>query len=471
MKRICLKLLLVWLGLTGAYAFAQTSNLPARNVIWVVADGMGPELAGLLMQGARAGVLPAYAHKSTALEQLLQTGTQGVYFNHTQQTVVTDSAASATQMATGQWSLPGRIGIDFEGNSVPNLLELARQNGKAIGVISDTYVTDATPAGFTGHTLSRRDKYTIARQQLALAPEVLLGGGKKYFSTKENKNLLNAARKQGYQVVENKKALKNVKKGNVLGLFAPEAMPMAVEMHAHGNVPALSDMTRQALEILSQDPDGFILMVEAGKIDWAAHANDAGATLAELKALDDTLAVVYAYAQQHPDTLVYLNADHDTGLGAFAYRVLDKQQAAQKTEQGETLYEGHISYVSFEVYAKLDKQRQSLYRLAQELKKLPPEQLTASFVQQRLSQAAGYPVEITGVDNWQDVDGVLKQLNEQYGLKWATQTHSSAMLLGVAYGPYQELFRGVYHNTDILAKLKIALGWSEKEYDANARGR
>ena len=374
---------------------------------------------------------------------------------------MTDSAAAATQMATGAWSLPKKIGLDYRDKQVPTLLELARQKGKAIGIISDTYVTDATPAGFTAHVASRKERKEIARQQLTLAPEVILGGGKKYFSGEGAEDLLELARTQGYQVVETKKGLARVHQGKVLGLFAAKGMPMAVEMKAHPQVPALADMTQKALEILAQDPDGFVLMVEAGKIDWAAHANDAGATLAELKVLDKTLAVLRAFADKHPGTLLYVNADHDTGLGAFSYFHLNKQAASHKTEQGEVLYGDDTYYASFSTYALLQKQRLCLYTLEEELKTLPPEKLTPAFVKKRLEEALGYKIDISAFKNLQDVPGIFKQLNEQYGLVWATGTHSSSVLLGIAYGPGQELFKGVYHNTEILPKFKTALGWGE----------
>ena len=445
-----------------AFALEQTEPAPVRNVIWVIGDGMGPELMGFLMQGVRAGALADYPDKTCTLEQFINEGEQGFFFNHTHDTVVTDSAAAATQMATGQWSLPGRIGIDYQGKPAVTLLELAKQKGKSIGIISDTYVTDATPAGFTAHTDSRRNKMEIARQQIQLGVDVILGGGKQYFSTGENKDLLTAANEQGYRVVQDKKALTKVRTGKLLGLFADKALPMAVEMHAHPKVPTLALQTQKALEILSQNPEGFVLMVEAGRIDWAAHDNDAGSTLAELKVLDKTLAVVRDFIQTHPDTLVYINADHDTGLGAFTYQVLSKEQATHKTEQGEVLYDGKNFYGSFDTYALLEKQRQNLYTLENELKKMPPQKLTPQLLQKKLSHAVGYPLNITEFENLEDISGIFKQLNDKYSMVWATKTHSSSMLVGIAYGPYQELFKGVYHNTDILPKMKTALGWSEE---------
>ena len=435
---------------------------PVRNVIWLIGDGMGPELMGFFMQGVRQGHLSGYPDATSALEQFLQEGEQGLYFNHTQATVVTDSAASATQMATGALSLPERIGMDEKGQAVPTLLEMAQQKGKAIGIISDTYVTDATPAGFTAHTLSRKDKMEIARQQLALQADVILGGGRKYFTTGENKKLLDQARQQGYQVVHHKKGMSKVRSGKLLGLFAEQSLPMSVEMYAHAQVPSLAEMTQKAVALLEQNPNGFVLMVEAGKIDWAAHAQDAGAVLAEMKVLDKTLDFIHRYAKEHPDTLVYVNADHDTGMGAFAYQVLNAEQAARKTEEGEVLYDGDTYYGTFDTYALLEKQKRSFYYVAKELSQIPVEKRTAATLQKRLSAAAGYPLDITAFENLQDIPGLFKQLNDKYGISWATPNHSAAMLIGVAYGPYQELFKGVYHNTDILPKLKTALGWREE---------
>ncbi|MBR4355001.1 MAG: alkaline phosphatase [Elusimicrobiaceae bacterium] len=461
-RRIWVCLLVAGFLWMSGEALSVAAQGSVRNVIWVIGDGMGPELMGFFMQGAREGALKDYTHHTSALEELLNKGTQGFFFTNTYNTPVTDSAAAATQMATGHYSLPERIGVDFEGNAHPTFLETAQQYGKSIGIISDAYVTDATPAGFTAHVPSRRQKMQIARQQLDLGIDVILGGGKKYFSTGENKELLAQAHKQGYQVVQDKNALLSLKGGKILGLFAEQSLPMAVEMHEHPKVPQLAQLTQKALEVLEKNPDGFVLIIEAGKIDWAAHANDAGATLAELKVLDKTLSIVLAYAQAHPDTLVYVNADHDTGLGSFSYQVLNPSRAARKSAEGEVLYDGNTSYGSFNTYALLEKQRRSLYYVERELQKLPEQKRTAAIMQKRLRQALGYPVDITEFENIKDVPGIFKQLNEKYGISWGTPTHSAAPLIGVAYGPYQELFGGVYHNTDILMKFKTALGWKEE---------
>lgn len=430
-----------------------------KNLIWVIGDGMGPEAIGFFTQGVRYANLPDYPEKTSHLERMLNGGTWGMFFNNTYDTLVTDSAAAATQMATGKFSRPGVIGEDYNGVTAKTLLEMAREKGMSVGVVTDAYVTDATPAAFTAHTQNRRQKMDIARQMIAFGPEVIMGGGLKYFSTGENKKLLKQAKKKGYHIATDKKELSKIKSGKVLGLFAEQALPMTVEMYMQPQIPTLTEQTQKAVEILSQNPNGFILMVEAGKIDWAAHGNDAGAWFKEMQNLDTLLGYVLGYADKTPDTLVYLNADHDTGVGAFTYRHLGQQKVMEKTAQGEVLYDGDVDYASFKTYHQFLLQKRSLYNLKEELKKLPAATLTPAFLQGQLTAALGYPVDISGFKNPADLDGLFKQLDEERGIVWATPSHSSLPLLSVAYGEEADEFSGLYHNTEILPRMKAALGW------------
>ncbi len=430
-----------------------------RNVIWIIGDGMGPEAMGFFMQGVRYAGLEEYPEKVSNLEILMNNGEWGLFFNNTYDTLVTDSAASATQMATGKMSRPEFIGLDYNSQPAETLLELARKEGKAVGVITDTYVADATPAGFTAHAQNRNQKMEIARQIVDFAPEVVMGGGLKYFTTGENKKLLRQAKKKGYRVALDKKDMAAIKSGKILGLFAKESIPMSLELDQYPKIPTLTEQTQKAVELLSKNENGFVLIVEAGKIDWAGHANDAGAWFHEMKALDDLLGYVKGYADKNGQTLVYLNADHDTGLGAFTYRHLGKEKAMKKTAQGEVLYGGDVDYASFETFRQFAKQKKSLYNLELELKKMPAAQLTPEYLQKRLTEAMGFEVDIAQFENLTDVSGLFKQLNESRGLVWATPSHSSLPVLSVAYGQQANAFTGVYHNTDILSRMGAVLGW------------
>ena len=131
----------------------------------------------------------------------------------------------------------------------------------------------------------------------------------------------------------------------------------------------------------------------------------------------------------------------------------------EKTAQGEVLYDGNVDYASFKTYHQFLLQKRSLYNLKEELKKLSPEKRTPALLQEQLTAAMGYPVDISAFKNPEDLDGLFKQLDEDRGIVWATPSHSSLPLLSVAYGEDAGEFSGLYHNTDILPRMKAALGW------------
>ncbi len=450
-----------WLGVLLVCFFALGAQAKtAKNLVWVIGDGMGPSAMGFFMEAVRNGHSPAYSGKTSHLEKFINNSDVGLFFNNTHVSIVTDSAGAATQMATGHFSVPDYIGQDYSGLNVKTILQEAKERGLSVGVVSDAYVTDATPAGFLAHARSRNQKYDIARQMIASGADVILGGGLKYFSRGENKKLLKEAKKQGYTVVTDKKQLAKTKGKKLLGLFAEEAMPFYVEKDLHPNTPALKDMTEAALRVLSRNEKGFILMVEAGKIDWALHENDGGASYYEMITLDETLPVLTAFADKNEDTLIYLNADHETGVPAFSYRHLDEDQIRHKNAQGEMLYGGHTDYIDYKEFDKLSKQTRALFNVNEDFKKLPEARRTAPKFQEMLDQALGYRVDISVLPDPLDFDAVKKLVNDNMGLTWNTGNHTSGMLLGVAYGGYDG-FTGVYHNTDLKDKFASALGWNE----------
>ncbi len=461
-KAVILGLLLGWLSWTGCWAEeapAPAASNGAKNVIWIIGDGMGPGAMGMFMQGVRLTDLPQYPDKQSTLEKFVNASVTGMYFNNTYDTIVTDSACSATQMATGELSCPEYVGMNYEKKAVANLLEKAIQEGKAVGVVTDSYVADATPASFLAHTDSRRQKYEIARQLVDSGAQLILGGGQKYFTQKENKKLLKTARKKGWTVVENAQELANVKKGRVLGLFAEEAMPFYGDMAQYPQTPTLKEMTQKAVELLSQNENGFVLIVEAGKIDWALHDSEAGPSMWEMINLDETLAYAWNFARASADTLVYLNADHETGVPVFHYRHLDEARIKHKSARGEMLYDGDTDYVNYPYYQKVFNHKHLLYYVYPEFKKLPKEEQTAEKLQQMADEAFGGHIDLELNGQVPDYAGLIAKTNEALGLAWATGNHSSGMLLGVAYGPGAEDFAGVYHNTDLKAKFEKALAW------------
>ncbi|MCK4911616.1 MAG: alkaline phosphatase [Thermodesulfovibrionales bacterium] len=225
------------------------------------------------------------------------------------ESIITDSAAAATAMAAGMKVMNGVLSIRLPGDArkLETVLELFKAEGKSVGLVTTTYVTHATPAAFASHAASRSDFHSIAQQYLGNPlPEVLMGGSK-HVTPK-------MASKAGYYVVTNKEELgsPDADKAKLLaGLFGKGHMPY--ERDATGDLPHLSEMVEAAIEILSQDPDGFFLMVEGGRIDHAGHANDIERLVAEVAEFSNSVSAVLQWTARHPDTLMIVTADHETG--------------------------------------------------------------------------------------------------------------------------------------------------------------
>ncbi len=235
---------------------------------------------------------------------------------------VTDSAAAATALATGVKTDNGVIGQDPAGNPLITILERAQARGLAVGLVTTTQMAHATPAAFAAHVDSRGMMAEIASQMLAAGVDVLLGGGEDEFlpdtatgcypqpgERTDGRNLIDEAVAAGYTYVCDEAAfdaVDPVSTTHLLGLFADEGMTQPFS-------PSLVEMTQKAIDILSQDPDGFFLMVEGGQIDWAAHANDATLVISDTLEFDGAVAAGQAHAATAGNVLVIVTGDHETG--------------------------------------------------------------------------------------------------------------------------------------------------------------
>ena len=240
---------------------------------------------------------------------------------------ITDSAAAATALATGTKTILGMVGLDPLLHPLPTLLELARDAGLAVGLITTTSVTDATPAAFATHVVNRTLETWIAEQLIEAELDILLGGGERFFlpddvegywglgSRLDGRNLLDEAAKQGTVIVRTPHELAGyVHSWNE----HPGSPPPLVGLFAHDGLmapytPTLAEMTRIALDLLSRDPEGFFLMIEGGQIDWACHANDIDRVIETTLGFDAAVDVAASFLDTHPETLLVVTADHETG--------------------------------------------------------------------------------------------------------------------------------------------------------------
>lgn len=276
-----------------------------KNIILMIGDGMG--LAHI-----------TYTRLSLNDGKLLNMETMpqiALVMSQSADTFITDSAAAATALATGYKTNNGMISTLPDGTKVETILEAASKIKKATGLVTNTTITHATPAGFGAHVENRGSEADIAPQYLDNKIDVIMGGGRSNFLPKstpgsgrsDERDLLTEAANAQYRIALTRDAMMSVKSGKILGLFqmgylttfAPE--------------PSLAEMASKAIELLSEDEDGFFLMVEGGQIDTKCHANDAEGTLKQMKDFDEAVGKALEFARGRKDTLVIVTADHETG--------------------------------------------------------------------------------------------------------------------------------------------------------------
>ncbi len=302
----------------------------AKNVIFLVADGMS---AGTLMLGdlysravkGKGSVWVEWLSKAPG------TGTRAPIARAMLDTSechggVTDSAAAATAWSIGEKTVNGAINVTPDGRAPEPLWVRAKRAGKRIGVVSTARITHATPAGYVANIHQRDLEGLIAEQMVARGVDVMLGGGKRFFP-----DALLATR--GGVVVHDLGELRRVDpwaalNGGLLGTFTDSHMSFEIE-RSRETEPSLAEMTRAALSVLENAEDGFALHVEGGRVDHAAHYNDAGAIVREMVAFEDALGVCLEWAagRSADDTLVIATTDHgnaNPGLADYGAEGLKK---------------------------------------------------------------------------------------------------------------------------------------------------
>ena len=389
----------------------RPTEAKVKNVIMIIGDGMGPQQVGLLLSYARQAPHGVIINHTTALDRMMNEGRLGISMTYTANTLVTDSAASATQLATGKFAGAEMLGLDKDGNAQENIIEKARRLGKATGLVSDTRITHATPAAFAAHQTHRSQENNIAEDLLATGADVMLSGGLSYWipqqasdkksllyqqlaqitgnsieiksSRKDAKNLLSVAQQKGYSLVFNNEQLQQAN-GKTLGLFANSGMQNAIDEAQHGNnarhtQPTLREMAVQAMKILDRNERGFFLMIEAGQIDWASHRNDTGLLLHEMLRFNDTLNTVLDWAANRQDTLIIVTADHETGGFGFSYsaeNIPKPHQLPGGAFADGALFQPNFNFGNPDVLDKLYAQQLSYHDIFAQFDALPKDQQT-----------------------------------------------------------------------------------------------
>lgn len=410
-----------------------------KNIIMVVSDGMGPAYTTAYRLYKDNPATPEV--ELTALDPFL-VGTAQTY-PALVSGYVTDSAASATALASGVKSYNGAIGIDVDKNPLESVLHRAKKLGKRTGLAVTSQIVHATPASYVAHNESRHNYNQIADSFLddringKNVVDVMLGGGWNYF-IRDDRNLVNEFKALGYQYADSYTSLLALPKGQpILGLFGNAGLSKALD---DDNRHRLSLLTESAIAHL-ENVNGYFLLVEASQVDWAGHANDIASAMAEMEDLEQTIKLLKKYVDLHPDTLVILTADHSTGgltIGANGDYRWSPEFIQNMKVSVSTIAEKLVEQEDMALYVE------NMFGFA----------LNAD----EKNIISGMSTEMKAGERY----GILKSIiDKRTNTGWTTSGHTGVDVEVYAFGPGSQAFAGNLNNTDIAKRIFEFLGDAE----------
>ncbi len=393
-----------------------------------------------------------------------------------------DSASTATSLSTGHKTYSGSINVDETGTVEYETIseKLHSQKGYSIGVITSVNLNHATPAAFYAHQASRNDYYDIGLELVDSGFEYFAGGGllDPDGAEGDQENLYDLAEQAGYNVVTTQAEAEKVTAGPVVIIdeHLADSDAMAYELDRTDDMWALSDYVAKGIEVLSQDEDGFFMMCEGGKIDWACHANDAASTIHDTQALADAVQVAIDFAAEHPDeTLILVTGDHETGGLTIGFAGTDYDTYLDLLENQK------ISYAKFDSdYVASYKENKTPFEdVLSDIEELfglkaqgaaDDKLVLTEYEMEQLRAAYEKSVNGTAASQYEQEEYVLYGtyeplsvtithiINNKSGISFTSYSHTGLPVAVLAHGLNAEVFSGYYDNTQVYYKLADMLG-------------
>nr|WP_317853479.1 alkaline phosphatase [Neobacillus sp. Marseille-Q6967] len=398
-----------------------------KNIIFLIGDGMGVSYSTgfrYFKDNPKTREMDA-----TLFDQYL-VGQQSTYPNDSRYNV-TDSAASATAMATGVKTYNAAIAVGNDQKELKTVLEAAKEVGKATGLVVTAPIPHATPAAFGAHDPNRNNMKGIADDYFdekingKHKIDVLLGGGSELLIRKD-RNLVEEFKRDGYSYVTTVEEMKKDTSRQVVGLFAKAGMPKMLDRP--DSVPSLADMTVSAIERLNKQKDGFFLMVEGSQIDKAGHDNDIVAAMSEMEDFERAFKVALDFAKRDGETLVIATADHSTGgftIGSNGqynwFSSVVKEIKRTPDFMAEQIAKGADVRATLAKYINLPLTEQEIQTV----------------------QAAARTGKQKNIDN-----SIEQIINTRSLTGWTTRGHTGEDVNVYAYGPESQRLAGKIDNTD-----------------------
>jgi alkaline phosphatase len=428
----------------------------AKNLIFLVVDGMGK---GTLSLGHHWS-LHCLGKPLNWTSLCCQPGiSQALQDTASASSPVTDSAAAASAWGCGQRVMNRSINVDANGVSLNPLYSYAKAAGKATGLVTTCRVTHATPAGFVANVADRDSEDEIARQYLKREVDVLLGGGRQHFQRPDgldtpgsiSVDLIPEFKARGYACVRNKTELnQKASVPRLLGLFSESHIPHVIDRKHNPDfleVPDLPMLFKTALESLSVSERGFVLQVEAGRVDHAGHVNDPAAILHELLEFDRCIPIALEYLKKDPDTLLIITTDHGTGgcqLNGLGDDNIDSGPALRRINEATASFEALEA--EFIASGWFDRKR------FVEATGISPTKDQADALQAILE---GGKFEYFSSEMTQIVSEAMMQTT---AVGWTSNYHTAELVDLFAMGPGSEQVTSFIKNNELFDIMKQALG-------------
>ena len=481
MKKILITLLVAIISFS-LFAQATTENVTVstaiknaepKYVFMFIGDGMSaPQInAAQVFNGSN---VPG----QIALKPLVFTQFPVVGIQYTQDATsfCPDSASTATSLSSGFKTHSGVIGVGVDkvtkGETIAE--KLKTQKDWKIGIISSVTINHATPAAYYAHVASRNDYYEIGLQMAASGFDYFAGGMVNKAEKSGEKSIYEVLEDNGYLVTNDRDTILSLN-SNSGKVYAYTDKPqdsgaLTYRVDREEGELSLADYVRKGIDVLYNE-NGFFLMCEGGKIDWAGHANDAVANIGDTLDLDDAVKVAFDFAQSHPEeTLIIVTGDHETGGMTIGYAATGYNTAF------DILSAQKCSYVAFDSMVKEEKSKGTftmdrLMEMVEEYfgltygKENPVEALKLSdYEYAKLEKAfeddasgnatKGYEESKILYGGYNAVSVTLTHIiNNKAGIGWTSYAHTGLPVPVYAYGEGAEAFYGSYDNTEVAKKL------------------
>ncbi|WP_321436789.1 alkaline phosphatase [uncultured Bacteroides sp.] len=470
------KFYLLAFALFAGFFFAQTEcyakTKTAKYVFYFIGDGMGVNQVNgtemyLAEKEGRIGVKPL---NFTQFPYATFASTYSVYNS------VTCSAAAGTALAAGVKTKNGTIGMDsLHKMPLYSVAVKAKKAGKKVGITTSVSIDHATPATFYAHQPDRDMYYEIATDLPKTGFDFYAGSGFLKPTNPKDKNapeIYSLFKKTNYTVAKGYEDFKaKSRNASKMILMQKEGSDMECIPYAIDRKPGnltLCQITESAVNFLTKEnKNGFFLMVEGGKIDWACHNNDAATVFDEVSDMADAVQIAYNFYLKHPDeTLIVVTADHETGgiaLGAGKYELNLKVLANQKvSEDGLSVKINQLrkeknNNITWNDIKELLSENMGFWKKVN-LTEKQEQRLKEEYIRSFL----GDKVKLTETLYSQNepIAALARQiLNEIAMVSWASSNHTAGYIPVYAIGAGSELFHGKLENTDIPKKIAEAANY------------